>query len=136
MSIEIPWETLRLRSINSQYFWKWTNANPMKFFSNQGITKKSNFFWRNQVWFSVNLLKLSFDPINILGWLESLLKVFMGLALVHFQIYWLLSMYHRSCITLGRMQGYSHIFVLSKYLPLSQDFFFQKNWKCHSIAFS
>ena len=46
------------------------------------------------------------------------------------------SIYHRSCITLGRMQGYSHIFVLSKYLPLSQDFFFQKNWKCQSIAFS
>ena len=37
------------------------------------------------------------------------------------------SIYHRSCITLGRMQGYSHIFVLCKYIPLFQDFFIKKN---------
>ena len=36
---------------------------------------------------------LRFNPFNILRWLGSLLKMFMGLALVHFQKYWLLSGY-------------------------------------------
>ena len=35
--------------------------------------------------------RFSFDPINNLGWLASCPKIFMGLALVHFQKYWLLS---------------------------------------------
>ena len=38
----------------------------------------------------INLGSNSFVPINIFGWLGSLLKNFMGLALVHFQKYWLL----------------------------------------------
>ena len=62
--------------INSQYFWKWTNANPMKIFG--------------QLVSHPKLLIEPIEPINNLGWLASCPKVFMGLALVHFQKYWLL----------------------------------------------
>ena len=46
------------------------------------------------------------------------------------------SIYHRSCITLGRMQRYSHIFVLSKYIPLFQDYFIKKIENVKVFAFS
>ena len=46
-------------------------------------------WWRN-TWMPPNL---DFDPFNNLRWLVSCPKIFMGLALVHFQKYWLVSTY-------------------------------------------
>ena len=72
------------------------------------LAGNQNSFWRNQIWFCEGvynkgyhtsiidtntkldflLIQISFELINNFGWLTSCPKIFMGLALVHFQMYW------------------------------------------------
>ena len=55
--IEDTCDTSLVRLHYSQYFWKWTKTNPMKFI------RKSNSLWRNQTWFCVCLYKW-----NLISW--------------------------------------------------------------------
>ena len=92
--------------LNSQYFWKWINANPMKIFwtarqSSQVVdwVKTKSRLVGNQIPFGGTrfcFVKVSIiEGILLLG---SCPKIFMGLALVHFQKYLLLKAFARSII--------------------------------------